>query len=455
MAKGNTGDTTPRLPEIPQTERTVQVQRLLQIIAEQQQYIDRLQKEIEEINRHKESKVGPSKTTAKAGKGATPARPQNRQKSFILGLGIIGLVGLGLGILGARLEPATFLRTYLTASLFWLSLSLGSMAVLMIHEVTGGPWGRLIQGTLRAATGTLPVMALLFAPLTLNLEAILPWAAAPSLEIIFPWAAAPSEYPQKSAYLNVPFFQFRTLSYFLIWLALTAALKAWQAELTGDRLRRTGAVGLLLYSLTVSFFAVDWIMSLEPEWFSTAIGFVVASSQVAGGLALAIVVMAIMYWNQHNPALSAGFQDTANLLLAGVMFWTYVAFMQYLIIWSGNLPEEIIWYVPRNEGAWRAIAWMLILFHFVLPFILLISRRVKQAPRILVGVASLVLLGRLVDAYWLVGPSLYPQGVFTIHWLDAATLIGIGGLWLAVFLWLLFRQSTPSPSLVSGEAGRA
>lgn len=358
-----------------------------------------------------------------------------RDNPLIRALGAMGLVGLALSLPGAWLDSTAFYRTYLTACLFWLSLSLGSLAILMIHEVTGGSWGDLVKGTMRAAAGTLPVMALLFIPLGLNLEAIFPWA--------------PSErYPEKAAYLNIPFFQARTLAYFLIWLLLAAALKAWQAEPAGERLKRTGAAGLLLYGLSVSFFAVDWMMSLEPEWFSAAIGFVVASSQVAGALAFAIVVTAILYRQQQGQAFITRFQDIGNLLLAGVMFWTYVAYMQYLIIWSGNLPEEIIWYVHRGQGGWQMIAWMLVLFHFVLPFILLISPRVKRAPAMLVAVASLVLVGRLVDVYWMVGPPLYPQGVFTLHWLDAATLIGIGSLWLAVFLWLLLRQPRPSPVLV-------
>lgn len=356
-----------------------------------------------------------------------------QDNTLLRALAAAGLAGLAVSLVGVWLDPSAFYRIYLCAALFWLSLSLGSLAVLMIHEITGGPWGRLVEGVLRAAAGTLPVMALLFIPLALNVEAIFPWTA-------------PEDYPQKAAYLNIPFFLTRTLAYFLIWLALAAALQVWRTKPPAARLRRSGALGLLLYSLTVSFFAVDWIMSLEPEWFSAAIGFVVISSQVAGALALAMGVMGIAYWRRQPPELTARFQDLANLLLAAVMFWAYVAFMQYLIIWSGNLPEEIVWYLRRSQGGWQTIAWLLILFHFVLPFALLISRRVKGAPQILVGVAGLVLFGRLVDVYWLVGPLHREQGSFALHWLDATALIGIGGLWLAVFLWLLLRQPVPSVS---------
>ena len=320
---------------------------------------------------------------------------------------------------------AAFFQAWLPACLFWLSLSLGALAILMIHGLTGGAWGQFVAGPLRAAAGTLPAVALLFVPLGFGVEALFPWVREPM--------------PEKSAYLNIPFFEIRTVIYFLIWIGLAAALDTWRRRPSAEPATGQSAAGLILHGLTVSFFAIDWIMSLEPHWYSTAIGFVVAASQVTGGLAFAILITGLTRREAWDEDAIARFQDLGNLLLAGVMFWTYVAFMQYLIIWSGDLPHEIGWYLHRTHNGWEQVGLLLVGLHFVIPFAALCSRRVKRTPKLLMGVAAVVLLGRLLDVWWLVKPA-FPEQAPLPNWLDAAALAGVGLVWLTVFTWLLYKQ---------------
>lgn len=318
------------------------------------------------------------------------------------------------------------LQAWLVACLFWLSLSLGSLAILTLHGVGGGAWGRVIGSALRAAAGTLPLTAVAFLPLALGMETLFVWVREPL--------------PEKALYLNVPFFELRTALYFAIWTGVAAALRVWNRVPSEERLIKRSAVGAILYALSVTWFAIDWIMSLEPHWYSTAIGFVVAASQVAGGFALAILVMGLRYRPDRGEQALGRLQVLGNLLLASILFWAYVAFMQYLIIWSGNLPHEISWYLHRSDHGWEHVVVLLVLFHFALPFVLLLSRRVKRAPRILAGVAGLVLLGRLIDVWWLTRPAFHEPAAWP-RWLDLAAVAGLGAIWMALFFWLFRRQT--------------
>lgn len=323
------------------------------------------------------------------------------------------------------MEAVTLFQAWFTACLFWLSLSLGSLAILMIHGVTGGAWGEFAGGALRAATATLPLMALLFIPLGFGLESLFPWVREPL--------------PDKAAYLNVPFFTVRTLTYFLIWVTLAAALKAWDIRLAGRRMIKKSAIGLMLYVLTVTLFAVDWIMSLEPHWYSTAIGLITAASQVVGGFALVVLIMGLSYRKSWSKKNIDQLEDLGNLLLAGVMFWAYVAFMEYLIIWEGDLSLEITWYLHRSEHGWQGVGVLLVLLYFVVPFLILPSRHAKRAPKVLALVAALALCGSLVNVWWLTRPA-FQEHAGLPHWQDAAAVGGIGLLWFGVFFGF-FRRS--------------
>jgi hypothetical protein len=347
---------------------------------------------------------------------------------------LVGGAGLALCALGAVLDPAQFFRSYLTAYLFWIGIALGSLAILMLHHLVGGAWGFVIRRALESAAGTLPVMALLFAPLLFGLADLYVWAR--------PDEVAGSELLQhKSPYLNVPFFMIRAAIYFAAWIGLAFLFNQWSLEQdrTADpslshRLQMLSGPGLLVYGLTMTFGSIDWVMSLEPEWFSTIYGITFMVGQGLAGLAFAILVAVLL---ADRPPLagvvsSSQFHDLGNLLLAFVMLWAYMAFSQFLIIWTGNLPEEIPWYLHRAEGGWIWVGLFVLIFHFAVPFLLLLSRRTKRRLHMLFAVAMMIVVMRLVDLFWLVAPSFHPSGL-RVHWMDLLAPIGVGGIWMGVF----------------------
>jgi hypothetical protein len=359
---------------------------------------------------------------------------------------IAAVVGLLLCLLGVYVDALQFFRSYLVAYLFWLSIPLGCLAILMIHHLVGGAWGAMIRRVLEAATRTLPLFLVLFVPLFLGMRDLYSWAN-PAV------VAGDPVLQHKSAYLNTPFFLLRVAGYFVVWLTLTYLLNRWsrRQEEAPDwaaeqslrrRLKLLSGPGLALYGLTITFAAVDWVMSLEPLWYSTIYGMRFAATQLLAGLAFAIV---LTRWLADEGPLaqvvtSDYFQDLGNFLLTFIMAWIYVAFSQYLIIWSGNLPEEISWYLRRGYGSWGGIALFLLLFHFIVPFILLLSRPLKRRASLLAALAAGLLFVHMVELFWLVMPAFYPAGLH-VHWMDIVAPIGIGGLWLALFLWQLKKRS--------------
>ena len=363
----------------------------------------------------------------------------DRLQRCALVVGAAGVVLCGVGVL---LNPTQFFRSYLLAYLFWLGIPLGSLAVLMLHHLVGGAWGAVIRRVLESATRTLPALVFLFVPLLFGLHELYIWARP---EVVM----ADEILQRKSVYLNIPFFIVRSALYFIVWLVVSFALNTWSvaqdqagADPSERRMRLLSGPGLVLYVLTATFAAVDWAMSLEPHWFSTIYGILVIVGQLLVTLAFAIAVVAML---ADTPPLSqvispAHFHDLGNLLLAFVMVWAYMAISQFLIIWSANLPEEITWYLQRMRGGWEWLGLALILFYFTLPFLLLLSRGIKQRAQLLAWVATGILVMHLVDLFWMVVPAFQPAGIF-IHWMDAAALMGIGGIWIVVFVWQLRRRS--------------
>jgi hypothetical protein len=349
-----------------------------------------------------------------------------------LGVGVVGAVG---GIAGAFAAPEQFFRSYLVAYLFWFGIALGSLAILMIQHITGGRWGAVIRRLLESATRTLPLLILLFLPLLFGLPHLYEWAR--------PEAVAHDPVLQnKSKYLNVPFFLVRAFGYFTAWSALVWLLNRWSLQQdegadpsVARRLENLSRGGLLLLGLTVTFASIDWVMSLEPHWFSTIYGILFAGGQVLSAFAFVIPVAALLADRPpFSTVISAeSFHDLGKLLLAFVMLWAYFAFSQFLIIWSGNLPEETPWYLNRLQGGWEWFGVAIIAFHFALPFVLLLSRDLKRSARALSLVAAGVIIVRFVDLFWLINPVFSPAA-FAVHWLDVATLAGVGGLWLAMFV---------------------
>jgi hypothetical protein len=308
------------------------------------------------------------------------------------------------------------------------------MPLLMLHHLVGGSWGFVIRRILEAGTRTLPLMLVLFLPILFGVHSLYEWsnphvvAADPTLQA-------------KHAYLNVPFFVVRAAVYFIAWLTFSFILNRWstQQDATGDlqlvrRFQLLSAPGIIVYSLCMTFASIDWAMSLEGRWFSTIYGMLYIVGQPLAALACAILVALSL---SDSPRVSEYmtadvFQDLGNLLLTFVMLWAYISFSQYLIIWSGNLPEEIPWYLHRGSNGWQWVAAFLALFHFAVPFLLLLGRSNKRNKSILGGIAAAILFMRWVDTYWLIAPAFFPR--LRVHIFDLVLFALVGGIWTYVFL---------------------
>jgi hypothetical protein len=350
----------------------------------------------------------------------------------------VGAVALLVCVVGALLNPVQFFHSYLHAYLLWLGLSLGSLALLMLHHLVGGTWGFVIQRFLETGARMLPLMALLLIPVLFGIPQLYEWSHPEAV-------AADPILQEKTIYLNVPFFIVRAVIYFAVWIGLAYLLTTWsrRQDHTADPLltvksERLSAPGLVLYALTITFASFDWVMSLQPHWFSTIFGIIFMVGQGLSATCLAIIMTALFARRQPLAGLvtTRQFHDLGNLLLAFVMLWAYVAFAQFLIIWSGNLPETVLWYTYRMEGGWGWIAFLLITFHFAVPFLLLLSRRNKKRPHVIWKLAAALLVMRQIDLFWMVAPELRP-GQLGLHWLDIVTPVAIGGIWIAVYAWLL------------------
>src|SRR5918994_6034167 len=313
---------------------------------------------------------------------------------------IVGLAALAAGAFGAFTDLDQFFRSWLIGFLFCLGLALGSLALLMLQHLSGGQWGLVSRRIFEASTRTLPFMALMFIPVLFGMQQLFLWARPEAVQ-------GDAILQAKAPYLNVTFFIARAAIYFGVWMLCSTLLNRWSAEqdrglaqtpADSVRFRVVSAPGLLAYVLTMTFASVDWVMSLDPHWYSTIFGLLTVAGQGLAAFALTIAVLAAIF-----PSGALGeyvtarhFHDLGKLLLAFVMLWAYLSFSQFLIIWSGNLPEEIPWYLKRMRGGWGVIALALVVGHFALPFVLLLSQDLKKS-RWLPRVAVFILLMRLLD----------------------------------------------------------
>ncbi len=366
-------------------------------------------------------------------------------------VGKIGRIGLVAGIAGLVLLAAgfatnrdQFFRSYLTGYMWMLGLSAGALGVLLLHHVTRGAWGVMIRRILEAAASplTLGFAAVAFLPIALGTHSLYEWSHG---EVV----AADAILTHKKPWLNTPAFLTRSAIYLAIWIvfaAILGRLSARQDE-TGDRrlalwMQRWGAAGLVAYLLSMTFAAFDWLMSLTPHWYSTIYGLYVIIGQAVAAMAL-VALAALLLGEGPSPAVPfqpRHLHDLGKLLFAFVCVWAYFGYSQFIIIWSGNLPEETTFYTSRMNGAWKATTIALVLLHYALPFALLLSRGRKRSAKALAPVAVLLLLARWLDLHWLVAPS-FSADAFTIHWLDLAAPLALGGLWL--FLFTLGLKARP------------
>jgi len=373
-----------------------------------------------------------------------------RLEKASLALAMVFLLALAAGFFANRPQ---FYRSYLLGYLFAVLIALGSLGLAMLSHLTGGLWGIVPRRLHEAAARTLPALGVLFVPVLFGLGSLYPWADP---QVV----AGDALLQEKAAYLNPRFFTLRAIFYFLVWSALAWRVSSWSRQQDAGysagraaKLRGVSAVGIVLLFLTVTFASIDWGMSLAPHWFSTIYGvlFIVA----AGLGALSFTIMLLARLSAEEPWTSAlgktTVHDLGKLLLTFTMLWGYVNFSQFLIVWSGNVSEETPFYVRRLSGGWNAIAVALVVLHFALPFVLLLSRPLKRNARALAAVAALLLLMQLVDLYWLIGPDLASHGEamppLHPHPLDLAATLGLGGLWLA----LAARQLGGAALLPAGE----
>ena len=384
---------------------------------------------------------------------ATPAKPLDltappvvktiAQRSLIVGV-VFGIVAVIL----AFIRPDEFYRAYLLGFMCWLGVALGSMAILMIRHLTGGGWGMVIRRILGAAMRTVPLLAVLFIPVILGMKHLYIWAR-PLSEVTDKHLREHLEDITKT-YLTTNGFIVRAIFYFAIWNLLSFLLSHWskQTDRAGapdntDRFKAVAGPGLILYGFTISFAAIDWVMSLDPSWISTIFGLVILIGEVLAAMCFAVVVERILFnYKPMSEMLKPDFvHDHGKWMLAFTMVWAYFNYSQWLIIWAGNLPSEITYYMRRLNGGWGYVGLFIVIFHFAVPFAILLSRPFKRNIRKLVWLAVWMMLMRYLDLFWVIEPNF--SKTFTITIADIIVPVAIGGFWLAYF----FRNLAALPLL--------
>ena len=385
-----------------------------------------------------------------------PVAEIDRVRSRALIAGVVGLAGCAVGFLVARDH---FFRAWLVAYLLALSVALGSMALMMIQHLSGGTWG-VFRRIFEASSRTLPLLMVLFVPVLLGMRTLYPWTHEDHV-------AADEILRHKSAYLNSTFFVVRAVIYFAGWWGIATLLNKWSRQQdAGDvavntRIQRLSGAGLVFYALAVTFAGVDWIMSLNPHWYSTIFGFLMVGGQGLAALAFTIIVGAFLFRRAPMDGVfkTSHFHDLGKLMFAFVMLWAYFNFSQYLLTFAANLAEEVPYMIARTSNGWQYLAVFLVTFHFAVPWLLLLSRDLKRTPQRLVVVAGWMLFMRYADIFMLVSPEFDASGAnihlltgehashFFVHPLDLAAPLAIGGLWV----WMFFTELRRRPLLATGD----
>ncbi|HEY6987169.1 MAG TPA: hypothetical protein VH369_02230 [Bryobacteraceae bacterium] len=365
--------------------------------------------------------------------------------------GVVGGLGLLLCVAGFFANRAQFFQSYLFAFMYWTGFTLGGLCVLLMHHVVGGRWGATSRRFLEAQMRTLPLMLLFLIVMLLGMKDIYPWTHAN-------WVAQNHYLQHKQPYLNVPFFLLRIAVFFAIWLfwGLRVNKLADEQDRTGDptlreRMRAFSAPGLLIFSVTATFAMFDWVLSTDVQYYSTVYGAMILIGDILQTFALTILVMILVskedrFGGRVNAPI---LHELGKMMFAFVIFWAYLSASQLIITWPANLPQEAVWYLDRTAGFWKYFAWAVALSMFAIPFCALLSQSLKKNPKRLIWVCVWILVARLVDIFWIVEPTfrntsssspLATATGFTVYWTDAAAFIGLGGIWLYVFLGQLRRR---------------
>jgi hypothetical protein len=369
-------------------------------------------------------------------------------RGLMMGAGIAGIVGLVLTLLLGFAAPRETLHAYLIAFVYWLGLSIGGVTLVMANNSASAKWNVTVRRIGEAMGAVVPLFALLFLPLLFGAKHVWFWVDPPQ--------NLPAEQlhllEHKHGYLNFTAFTIRAVVYFAVWTFYSLRLRALSIaqDASGDpaltvRMRNMSPSGAVLFVLTFTFASFDWLMSLQPTWYSTIFGLYIYAGAFVASLAVVCLVVtglraAQTPWGrlltveqQHN---------LGKLLLAFIAFWAYMAFSQYMLIWAGNLPEELVWIVRRSRGVWRPIGQFILIGHFLIPFFLLLSRDLKRSLA-LAGVAAWMLFVHYVDLYWVVMPAADPDllGLRLAHF---TSFIGVGGVSIAATVFLV-RAASPVP----------
>jgi hypothetical protein len=389
---------------------------------------------------------------AKLASNYAPAEDVGRWRALALGIGGIALI---IWAVGLYFDPEQALRSWLLGFIFWGGIGFGSLGVLMLQYVTGGAWGVVIRRTLEAGTRTLPLIILMFLPLAIGvgMRTFYEWTHLPFTDHVM---------AQRGIYMTPWFWIVRGFLYFLIFGVMIVLLNRWsvqqdktttveEARLVLEKASRFSGPGLVAFCLTVTFAVVDWMLTLDAHWFSTIWGLLFVAGWALSCLCFVIIVLSLMF---NTPPMDRvlgkrHFHDIGKLMLALVMVWAYFNFSQFLIIWSGNIPEETGWFLTRMKGGWGWMGVILILFHFAFPFLVLLQQDFKRHARWLAMIAMFILFMRLLDMFYMIGPSDrvhaggIAQGAFFVSWLDIVAPIAVGGIWL----WWFFGELLKRPMI--------
>lgn len=351
----------------------------------------------------------------------------------------IGLVSLAASAYGFAVDRGQWYYSYLTAFMFWLSIGLGGLFFTLLHYLTNARWSLVIRRLSETSMITLPFMAVMFIPILFGMHDLYHWTHYDAV-------MADSILVKKVAYLNIPFFLVRSAAYFAIWSFLAIYLykkSSRQDEENPEQwlksVRVVAAPGMILFAGTITFAAFDWMMSLDPHWYSTIYGvYYFAGSFLSF---LCFTVLCGRYLGSRgilkNIITVEHYHDLGKLIFAFIVFWTYMAYSQYFLIWYANIPEETVWFLKRWEGSWKEFSLLLIFGHFAIPFLGLLTQGAKRNAIALSVAAVWILLMRWVDLYWLIFPEHSRDGVH-LSWIDFATMLGIGGL----FVWFFWKRLT-------------
>jgi hypothetical protein len=360
-------------------------------------------------------------------------------RNLALGIGGIALIAWAIGL---YFDPEQALRSWLLGFIFWGGIGIGSIGIILLQYLTGGAWGVVIRRVAEAGSRTLPLVVILFLPLALGVTNLYEWTHLPPTDHVV---------EHRGWFMTTTSWWLRSAAYFILFGVMAYLLNKWSANQDRSKdyeesARWLGTAtafsgpAMVIYALLVTFAAVDWVMMLDPHFFSTIWGLLFVAGWALSCFCFGVVILAFLSDKAPmNRILGRRhFHDIGKLMLALVMVWAYFNFSQYLIIWSGNIPEETGWFLARTTHGWGYLAWALLLFHFAAPFLVLLMQDLKRRAKTLALVAIFILFMRLVDMFWIIGPMprIHPHGDggFYLSWMDIVAPVAVGGIWLWYFL---------------------